>query len=74
MTKVRPLRQARGPPSTSSGTNQGGKTKTGGNVAVRLAPPEVEILNLWNDFRKVVEFPEINREWLKGRMLTIVQC
>ena len=28
------------------------------------APPTVEILNLWRDFRKVVEFIDGNREWL----------
>ncbi len=38
-----------------------------------LARPTVELLNLWNDFRKVVEFIEINREWLMRRMLTVVQ-
>jgi hypothetical protein len=29
-----------------------------------LAPPEVELLNLWRDFRKVVEFIDQNNEWL----------
>ena len=28
------------------------------------APPEVELLNLWRDFRKVVEFIDRNNEWL----------
>ena len=29
-----------------------------------LAPQTVEMLNLWNDFRKVVEFIDTNRSWL----------
>ena len=29
-----------------------------------LAPPEVEIKNLWRDFRKVAEYIKGNREWL----------
>jgi hypothetical protein len=29
-----------------------------------LAPLTDELLNLWNDFRKVVEFIEDNRVWL----------
>ena len=29
-----------------------------------FAPPTVEMLNLWNDFRKVVEFMDENRAWL----------
>ena len=29
-----------------------------------LAPPEVELQNLWRDFRKVVEFIDQNNEWL----------
>ena len=28
------------------------------------APPEVEIKNLWWDFRKVAEYIKGNREWL----------
>ena len=29
-----------------------------------LAPQTVELLNLWNDFRKVVAFIYENRDWL----------
>ena len=29
-----------------------------------LAPPTVEMLNLWNDFQKVVAFIDENRDWL----------
>ena len=36
-----------------------------------LAPQTVELLNLWKDFRKVVEFIEINREWLNRQMRVI---
>ena len=36
-----------------------------------LARPTVEMLNLWNDFRKVVDFIDINREWLTERMQVI---
>jgi hypothetical protein len=30
-----------------------------------LAPPSVELLNLWNDFLKVVEFIQQNEGWLR---------
>ena len=29
-----------------------------------FAHPSVELLNLWNDFKKVAWFIEINKEWL----------
>jgi hypothetical protein len=29
-----------------------------------LAPPEVELQNLWRDFRRVAEYIQGNREWL----------
>ena len=31
-------------------------------------PPTLEILNLWEDFKKVVEFIETNSTWLKPIM------
>lgn len=40
------------------------KKRRAAKSAVRLAPPEVELLNLWRDFRKVVEFIDRNGEWL----------
>lgn len=33
-------------------------------MAAGLAPQKVELLNLWRDFRKVVEFIDRNNEWL----------
>ena len=38
-----------------------------------LAPPSVELLNLWNDFRKVVKFIDENAVWLKPLMARIVE-
>jgi hypothetical protein len=35
------------------------------------APPTVEILNLWRDFRKVVDFIDGNWEWLSAIMKEI---
>lgn len=35
-----------------------------GNLLAALAPPTVEMLNLWNNFRKVVAFIDENQEWL----------
>jgi len=29
-----------------------------------FAPAEVELLNLWRDFREVVKFIDLNKEWL----------
>ncbi len=29
-----------------------------------FAHPSVELLNLWNDFKKVAWFIEVNKEWL----------
>lgn len=37
-----------------------------------LAPLKVELLNLWGDFRKVVQFIDENEKWLKS-MLSIIQ-
>ena len=34
------------------------------SLSALVAPPTVEMLNLWNDFRKVVEFMDENRAWL----------
>ena len=33
-----------------------------------LAPFEAELLNLWNDFKKVVQFIDENAVWLKPLM------
>ena len=38
-------------------------------LALFFAPQTVEMLNLWNDFRKVVDFIDENRDWL-SRYLT----
>ena len=49
----------------------GGYTK-GRDLRLGLsAPPEVEFLNLWWDFRKVAEFIDINREWLLPLLDTV---
>ena len=37
-----------------------------------LAPLKVELLNLWRDFRKVVQFIDENEKWLKP-LLAIIQ-
>ena len=42
---------------------QSGQTVISNNLSA-LAPPEVEIKNLWRDFRKVAEYIKGNREWL----------
>jgi hypothetical protein len=33
-----------------------------------FAPAGVELLNLWNDFRKVVQFIDDNQTWLRPLM------
>ena len=33
-----------------------------------FAPPSIELLNLWNDFRKVVKFIDENQTWLRPLM------
>ena len=38
--------------------------KPGLDVSALLAHPSVELLNQWNDFKKVAWFIEINKEWL----------
>jgi hypothetical protein len=37
-----------------------------------VAPLKVELLNLWRDFRKVVQFIDDNEKWLKP-LLAIIQ-
>lgn len=43
--------------------------KTDRNVSL-LAPPSIELLNLWNDFRKVVKFIDDN-PWVKPMLAKI---
>ena len=33
-----------------------------------VAPTGIELLNLWNDFRKVVQFIDDNQTWLRPLM------
>lgn len=33
-----------------------------------LAPPSLELLNLWRDFKKVVQFIDDNIHWLRPLM------
>ena len=33
-----------------------------------VAPAGIELLNLWNDFRKVVQFIDDNQTWLRPLM------
>ena len=33
-----------------------------------VAPAGIELLNLWNDFRKVVKFIDENQTWLRPLM------
>ena len=42
----------------------GHKEKGTSVMLMPCAPPEVEIKNLWRDFRKVAEYIKGNREWL----------
>ena len=42
----------------------GHKGKGTSVMLMPCAPPEVEIKNLWRDFRKVAEYIKGNREWL----------
>jgi hypothetical protein len=35
---------------------------------VLFAPAGIELLNLWNDFRKVVKFIDENQTWLRPLM------
>ena len=52
------------PVSSTRDERSGGYTK-GRDLRLGLsAPAEVELLNLWRDFRKVVEFIDRNNEWL----------
>ena len=37
-----------------------------------LAPPSIEMLNLWNDFRKVVKFIDEN-PWVKPMLKKIIE-
>ena len=37
-----------------------------------VAPPSIELLNLWNDFRKVVKFIDEN-PWVKPMLERIVE-
>ena len=64
------------PGAVDGGTGSGGvesnfvdrKTESGQTFVSddlsALAPQTVEMLNLWNDFRKVVAFIDENRSWL----------
>lgn len=36
-----------------------------------FAPACVELLNLWNDFRKVVQFVDDNQTWLRPLMYRV---
>ena len=42
---------------------ENGQTADFSNLSA-LAPPSKEMLNIWWDFRKVVEFIDDNRSWL----------
>ena len=38
------------------------------NLLIFSAPSGIELLNLWNDFRKVVKFIDENQTWLRPLM------
>ena len=42
--------------------------KTTAKISGRFAPASIELLNLWNDFRKVVQFIDDNQTWLRPLM------
>ena len=42
------------------------------NLLIFGAPPTIEMLNLWNDFRKVVKFIDEN-PWVKPMLERIVE-
>ena len=48
------------------------KTKKALNFFSAFAPPSIEMLNLWNDFRKVVKFIDEN-PWVKPMLERIVE-
>lgn len=54
--------------SGNCGQKESGQTSFLTNLSA-LAPQTVEMLNLWNDFRKVVDFIDENQGWL-SRYLT----
>ena len=37
-----------------------------------VAPQSVELLNLWSDFRKIVQFVDDNSTWLRPLMLRVL--
>ena len=43
-------------------------TKKALKIWVLFAPLSIEMLNLWNDFRKVVQFIDDNQTWLRPLM------
>ena len=45
------------------GEKENGQTLNFEDLSI-FAPPMVEMLNLWNDFRKVVDFIDENWDWL----------
>lgn len=49
--------------SGSYGENEKGQTDNFTDLSA-LAHPSIELLNLWNDFKKVAWFIEVNKEWL----------
>ena len=49
--------------SGSYGENENGQTVISNNLSA-LAPRNSEMLNLWRDFLKVVDFIDDNHEWL----------
>jgi hypothetical protein len=55
------------------GRGLGHKGKGTSVMLMPCAPPKVELKNLWWDFRKVVNYIELNREWLTGPMFTSAQ-
>ena len=62
-------------PNGTYGGVRGRKTRVGRKLSFSsysIAPVSVELLNLWNDFRKVVKFIDEN-PWVKPMLERIVK-
>lgn len=56
--------------SGSCGEKEKGQTDNSTDLS-NLAPLPVEMLNLWKDFRKVVQFIDENENWVKPLLAAI---
>ena len=59
-------------PSKNRGNYNEKEVAISRNLLIFGAPPTIEMLNLWNDFRKVVKFIDEN-PWVKPMLERIVE-